>query len=162
MTSEVPPEAPVTGTRWALPAPIGALSRGLGLGGSTVRHVSGGIVGGIGGVMALWHASVLHASLGAPAIALLGTTVLLVLSISLVGLAGWMVLCGVDPVISTRIADWLILTGQYDGRSRQYHSRMRIERDRFVSLFDNLPNPGVHYVWRGGRTGRAGRQRCVR
>lgn len=142
--------------------------------------------------MALWHASVLLASLGAPAVVLLGTTVLLVLSILLVGLGGRVLVGAVDPVIAARITDWVVVTatafatvgllvalhldytvaqfdgapliadlvtmgaamgfliGQYDGRRRQYQSQMRAERDRFASLFDNLPNPGVHYVLSDG------------
>ena len=37
------------------------------------------------------------------------------------------------------------LVGQYDARSLRCHSELRDERNRFASLFDNIPNPVVHY-----------------
>lgn len=41
------------------------------------------------------------------------------------------------------------LVGQYDTRSRRYQAAMHEERDRFASLFDNLPNPAAHYRQEG-------------
>jgi PAS domain S-box-containing protein len=38
-----------------------------------------------------------------------------------------------------------LLVGQYDARGRRYEAALYEERDRFVSLFDNLPNPAVRY-----------------
>jgi len=38
-----------------------------------------------------------------------------------------------------------LLVGQYDARGRRFEAALYEERDRFVSLFDNLPNPAVRY-----------------
>lgn len=141
----------------------------------------------LGGAMSVWHVSVLMFSLSAPIIAILGTTILLILSVLVLALGLWLQLFGGNPTSARRLMTWVIgsvvgfgrigglvafhlkymlprfdavplvadlvtvgavmgiLIGQYDIRSRQYQFRMREERDRFASLFDNLPHPGVHY-----------------
>lgn len=77
----------------------------------TVRRVTGVFLAVVGGVLAFWHATVLVTSLGLPAVALLGTTVLLALSTVLVGLGATVFVGNVDGVIAVRIVAWMVVTG---------------------------------------------------
>lgn len=119
--------------------------------------------------------------------ALVGTGVLLVVSLSLIVAGGWLAVGRAPPETAIRTASWVLLAtaalgtvgtlvslhldfvlggfdrgplvadlvtlgaavgfliGQYDARGRQFQAAMNEERDRFASLFNNLPNPAVHY-----------------
>ncbi|WP_254838607.1 PAS domain-containing sensor histidine kinase [Natronomonas marina] len=149
------------------------------------------VVSSVGVVLSWWHATVLVGSMGAPAVALLGTVVLLVVSLLLIVAGGWLSLGSVAPETAVRTGGWVLLmtaafgtigvlvslhldfvlagfdggplvadlvtvgaavgflVGQYDARGRRYRAAMNEERDRFASLFDNLPNPAAHYRLEG-------------
>lgn len=126
----------------------------------------------------------------APVTALLGTSLLLVVSLLIAVAGGWLVVAD----LAVRIGGWValmmtafgtvgvlvslhlefmlsgfdggpltadlltlgaavgFLVGRYDTRSQRYQAAMHEERNRFASLFDNLPNPAVHYRQQGSES----------
>jgi PAS domain S-box-containing protein len=143
-----------------------------------------------GAAFGWWHLRILAGSPGVPAVALLGTGVLFVVSLLLVVAGGWLFSSRVTTLIRTvgwvavmlaafgtvgalvslhlgfmldgfdsgpLLADLLtvgaavgFLVGRYDARSLRCHDELHEERTRFVSLFDNIPNPVVHYQLEAG------------
>jgi len=157
------------------------------LSGPRARPTAAALLSVIGAALGGWHARILVGSTDAPAMALLGTGVLLVVSLLLLAAGVWLFVGRTATETVVRTAGWVLLmttalgavgvlvslhldfmlegfdngplvadlvtlgaavgflVGQYDARSRQYRAAMHEERNRFASLFDNLPNPAVHY-----------------
>lgn len=151
------------------------------------RRIAATALFSVGVASTWWHATVLAGSPQAPVTALLGTGLLLVVSLLVAAAGGGLVVADVDADTAVRIGGWValmmaafgavgvlvslhldfmlsgfdggpliadlltlgaavgFLVGEYDARSRRYQAAMHEERDRFASLFDNLPNPAVRY-----------------
>lgn len=157
------------------------------LSGPRARPTAAALLCVIGAALGGWHASVLVGSADAPAMALLGAGVLLVVSLLLLAAGGWLFVGRTATETAVRTGGWVLLmttalgavgvlvslhlafmlegfdsgplvadlvtlgaaigflVGQCDARRRQHRTAMREERNRLASLFDNFPNPAVHY-----------------
>lgn len=143
------------------------------------------VISTIGLVFAWWHGRVLLGSLDTPVVALLGTIVLLIISVLLLTAGGWILVKNpsrIDRTLSWTtgmtvafgaigvlvslhldvmlnefehgpvIADLTtvgagvgFLVGRYDARTQRCQTSLNKEQDRFSRLFNNVPNPAVHY-----------------